>query len=334
MTFQLQENQSDRTRVNLVFVVGAPRSGTTLLQNLIACHPDAGTAPETHLFIKITPSLLYERNLPPIGKRPLPKQLRSNQINRLFEDLSDSLDLNTDLLDWSSRLGDHEQIAIRDIVIRFFSTLSKDEHTVFIEKSPPHVYFTHEINAIIPEAKIINIVRDPRDVIPSINRMLQQMGKKPRTIYERATIWNRSVAAAESTHLFTVRYEDLVSDPQTVMKRVFGYLDLAYSADYLAEHSRISEETVKSNETWKEKNFSRISSDRIGNFKQCLKTKEIGLIESICGQFMRTYGYDSTDAPFSPLTLGKEASQYYIRRTRMLVKRSVSAVSFQMRGNN
>ncbi len=304
-----------------IFVVGAPRSGTTLLQNLIASHPQIRSAPETHLFTKISRCLLYERNLRPIGKKPLPTVLPGKTTRRLFEDLTDFLPVSDTLLNWVNTIDDTECFSVQEIAMRLFTDLGHGNGMIFVEKSPPHVYYVEEIKIVFPGAKIVNIIRDPRDVIPSINRMLQQMGKRPRTIYERAMVWTGSVTAAETAGLFTVKYEDLVTAPEKTMTEVFDYIGLSRSSEPFSRHAHVSRLTVKENERWKQHNFSEISTTRIGTFKASLSAEDCGLIEYLCGRHMPTYRYSKTHAPLGIIRLGREAGRYRLRRTRQVLRR-------------
>lgn len=306
-----------------IFIVGAPRSGTTLLQNLIASHPQTHSAPETHLFTKISRCLLYERNLRPIGKKALPAVLPGETIQRLFDDLAGFLPVSDNLLHWAATIDGTAHFSIKEIAMRLFTDLGHGNGTIFIEKSPPHVYFIDEIRRVFPEAKIVNIVRDPRDVIPSINRMLQQMGKHPRTVYERAMVWTGSVTAAEKAGLFTIKYEELVTTPEKTLAEVYDYLGLSGSNEPFAQHACMSRLTVKENERWKQNNFSEISTDRIGTFKASLSDEDCGLIEYLCGRHMLTYRYPKTHAPFSLIRLGREAGGYRLRRTRLVFRRAL-----------
>ncbi len=304
--------------MRLIFLVGAPRSGTTLLQNLIACHPDVASAPETHFFVHATPALLYERNLPPICKRRLPDRIEPKSAERLVARLAAAMKRNgLDTAAFESNFAG-DGIRTRDLANRFFASQA-DGAAIFLEKSPPHVFFVPEIRDVYPDAKIVNIVRDPRDVVASINEMLDRQGKSGRTVFERARVWSASVNAAQRHDLFTVRYEDLVLNRDEVLRSVFGHLDLDYRERHFENYGAVASQTARENETWKQNNREPVSDAMIGKFRERMTEAEAGMVESLCGRLMKSWDYERTGVGYRRATLLSDGCAYYGMRFKHLV---------------
>jgi hypothetical protein len=188
----------------LVFLVGAQRSGTNWLQRLLATHPDVVTLPgETQLFA-IGIDLLAERVQHGV--------LGSPSTASVYMD-------RTAFVAAARAFCDTAFGGVADAV-------APNARRV-VERSPNHVEHLDTIGAVYPDAWILHIVRDGRDVARSL--VSQPWG--PRSVAEAATLWARSIrsaraAAPQLPRYLEVRYEDLLEDPVTRLAEVFRFLDL------------------------------------------------------------------------------------------------------------
>ena len=166
----------------VIFVLGAPRSGTTWLTSLLLAHPDAAGLEHGETWI--------------------------------FQALRD-LWSNDDLSRWLTRPRLAQ--AVRRFVDDAFAShrdRTRPAATFYVEKSPAHVFRLPEMAATYPDAAYVHIVRDGRDVARSVVEMEHGTGD----IAVAARYWAESVRAVRNhAHLLPrfreVRYEDLVADP-------------------------------------------------------------------------------------------------------------------------
>lgn len=178
-----------------IFVVGVPRSGTTWLQSLLASHPAvAGPDQETGLFTSF-------RDL--LGNEALRAWVSRDQIVAGLRGFADTL--------FTQFLAEHAPRATR-----------------LLEKTPNHANFLPTIADVYPEAAIIAIIRDGRDVVRSILDV--PFGTDDATAAARA--WVRSTTAVEafaptSPRIRVVRYEQLRADPVGEVTALLEWLDLA-----------------------------------------------------------------------------------------------------------
>lgn len=210
------------TGCNLVFLVGAPRSGTTWLQRLLASHPRVQTGQESRVFdaylgrhLRTWDAEVERRTRPGLAARPgvgLGAYLRR-------EDVVDSL---------------------RFTVAKMTAAAGLQPGEVFLEKSPGHAQFLPEIRAVFPEARFIHIHRDPRDVIGSILIASRSWGRDwaPRTARAAVDRWTRSVQAVRrsqrelgSEGFFEVAYGDLRTGPVPVLRALASFLDLPWAEE-------------------------------------------------------------------------------------------------------
>ena len=166
----------------VLFVLGAPRSGTTWLAGLLLTHPGAAGLPEGETWV--------------------------------FQALRD-LWANDDLNAWLHR--DRIVAAVRrflDDVFAAHRDTTRPEATLFVEKTPAHVFRIAEMAAVYPDAAYVHIVRDGRDVA----RSLAEMEHGPGDIAVAARYWAESIATVRRDarllgRFREVRYEELVADP-------------------------------------------------------------------------------------------------------------------------
>ncbi len=203
---------------NLIFIVGCQRSGTTWLQKLIACHPRIKTGAESNVFSSfIGPEL----------------RMWNEQLQRIREGKA-----RTGLPSYFSEeefmpiISEH----MMKLLSPMLSQLKEDQ--IFLEKSPDHAFFLPEIAQMLPESKIIHILRDGRDVVASLLNASQSWAQHwaPSDSRKAARMWVKHVKAVRDgsrkltkDQFLEVRYEDLLMSTPQVLRRTTGFLNLAWS---------------------------------------------------------------------------------------------------------
>ena len=228
-----------------VFIVGAPRSGTTFLQNLIGSHPLVATSQETDLFTKYVAPLrgTWEHQLrsdPEDWKRWRHKGLPAV----LTEDEFDSI--------VGGVIG---QVHSRTMDL-------KPGAEICLVKVPQDCTHAKLILRYVPDARFIHLIRDGRDVVASQLRAARGWGREwaPKNLSRAAVRWRLDVEAGRSIQQLTdayleVRYEDLVSDGgPAVLKHAFAAVGIDATDDFCstahAEFSLGSEGAARSSLVW------------------------------------------------------------------------------------
>jgi hypothetical protein len=189
----------------LVFLVGAPRSGTTWLQAMIGSHPSVATGPETHFFKmmgKVT-DVFDEKTFRNAGPR---EYFTPEEFHHALADL-------------------------------FHAMISKvpppqGPRLFFLEKTPEHCLTAPLILSCFPNARFIHLVRDGRHVVHSLMYSRDWAWGFSATIAAR--IWMDSVLAArgirallaDTNDYYELRYESLRLKPQEEMTRLFDWMGL------------------------------------------------------------------------------------------------------------
>lgn len=150
-----------------VFVVGCPRSGTTLVQALLARHPAVLTLAETGFFAR-----LYGDERQRWGDRdvrPLRRRLSSRlgfarrQARTALETLQGRLGLPRELLPWLRM-----DACVRRFIELLDTRAGNDGRATWVEKTPCHLLYIPEITAALPDAHFVHVIRRGEDVLASI----------------------------------------------------------------------------------------------------------------------------------------------------------------------
>ena len=215
---------------NSVFLVGCPRSGTTLLQSMLASHRQIVSFPETHLFSETVPIQTWKQLMSwygPHKREAVEKILREFEVNNPTEILPKKLVFSTKR--WASFL----LAAIDHIALTFDS---KPETTHWLEKTPRHLHYIDLIQEAVPESKFIHIIRRGEDVVVS---MMEATAQNPeaweggRSMKEAIFWWNRAIKISErylgKSHHFFVSYEELLQSPREMLNALSTFLGIPFS---------------------------------------------------------------------------------------------------------
>lgn len=265
------------------FVVGSPRSGTTLLQTMLMRAPGVTMPPELH-YVHIT----YKR-------RHRMADIRTDKgweqaCNAIKARCKHSdIDMDAALFDRLCETGERTYARLFRIWLTVIGAV--DGASVVGEKTPNHCEWVLEIVAMIPEARIIHIMRDPRDSAVS------QREAFGRHALQAAVRWKRDLEMHRdcqrlipADRYIAVRYEDLVTDPEAVIRPLSAFLDVPYVEDMLDPGGR-EKKGFSSYEAHKLRTLDKVTSSRIGRYKQKMSAMNIAVIEHICGPLMEEMGY-------------------------------------------
>ncbi len=194
--------------VTPIFVLSLPRSGSTLLQRLISTHPAVATASEPWFLL---PLFLGYRN------GHLYASYRQRQLALAF---SEFLDQMPDGL-----------TAYRAAVRRFAATLYEQAcgtgQSCFLDKTPRYSLIAEDLIHTFPNARFILLWRNPLAIAASC---INTWGRW-NLYYHRIDFYHglASLVEMQRRHrdrLFILRYEDLVTDPEAHLPKIFHYLGL------------------------------------------------------------------------------------------------------------
>jgi len=239
------------------FVVGCPRSGTTIVQAMLARHPQVFTLPETSFFLRMLGGI--DHRFGDEGAAPRRRNLARRLGFARRYGRREFVELQRSLLG-ENAASKHAPWMLDACVTRFIATLDslaeRAKRTIWIEKTPHHLLYLAEIEHYLPDARFIHVIRPGMDVLASIMdaylRYDNQSFSGGLMLWARR--WNRAAEIHRS--YIGVRYhhfvflEDLVRQPQEEWRRLCGFLGLPVDTDIdQICHQHIADPAV---EPWKQ----------------------------------------------------------------------------------
>ncbi len=207
-----------------IFIVGLPRTGTTLVERIISSHSSVYAAGELDNF--------------------------SNQLSQQVSTLK--LQKPTDRSQFISATTQVDYNALGKAYVE--STRPQTGHTHrFIDKLPLNFLYCGLILRALPQAKIIHLTRHPMDVCYAIFKTLfqkaypysydlQELGQYYLSYRKLMTHWHKLMPE----RIFDVSYEQLIQDQEGISRKMLDYCDLIWEADCLDFHNNTAPSTTAS----------------------------------------------------------------------------------------
>ena len=292
----------------IFFIVGVQRSGTTLLQKLLSKHPEVLMQKRSIAFRIITCfKNLYDLlpfNVQHNEKEILQWLVENDEKGRLAE-----------LIDFQN-IGQYENIRAW-IKQSIFKKLAQNGKKVWGDKSPNLQHYINDLMLLIPEAKILHIVRDGRANAYSMS------SRSYKNLALSAQQWvdgnifglvNQNILGSENYKMLP--YEKLLIDPQKELRSVCDFLEIPFSEAML---------DLSDDQRAEEKRYvkSFFDTSKIDTWKKKISPKEIKQVESIQGPLLEKLGYQLTIHPnnFKILSLRKRIFLNQKDNLKLLFKR-------------
>lgn len=266
-----------------IIVTGPDRSGTTLLYALLATHPDISMVRRTNMwrwFDRRYGDLSVPANL----DRCLSAMARYRRLAVLEPDI------------------ERIKIAFREgepTYGRLFS-LFHEQHATrrgrrrWADKSLHTEYCADRIFAELPDAKMIQLVRDPRDRHASIMRRYEGRTKAVAGTTGR---WQASVRTGHRNvrrhpdRYLMVRYEDLATRPEPTLRDICGFLHEEYRPELLSMGGVTDGQDWSGNSSFGDFEPGVISTRSIGRFRSVVPPSDIAFIQTVCRRTMAAHDY-------------------------------------------
>jgi hypothetical protein len=280
------------------FILGNPRSGTTLLRLMLTCHSTLVVPPEAGF------ALWLHNDFRDWSQY----DCTSSRLGRFLSKLQESRKFNTWRLDTKDLEGfiQHRKptsyAELVGAVYRLYARTVHGGNSIVGDKNNYYIHHIGEILSLFPKAQFIHIVRDGRDVATSYKKVARGKFESefrpqlPTDVAEVARHWSGAVLSPEGIHsdsLHVVRYEDLVSNPRSTVGQICQFLGVGYEAgmlEFYSENVRLNLEPAETME-WKKMTTRPLSTETLGRYVDELTPEEISVFEAIAGDTLRKFGY-------------------------------------------
>ena len=256
-----------------LFLIGPPRSGTTVLSKLLNAHTNMLLTNETAVFLQLD--------------RMIKKSATGSLAGIIFGKSHHNL--------WASHLKTEAKRLVESFYTKIAELEGKSDILYWGEKHPHLSSCLDFISELYPTATYIYTIRDPRDTICSIAKMTDTPIEKSLGNWTNfSNRYEEFVASISHDRVVVVKYEDLVKDYESTLENIFSTLNLGFddaSKEYLKEYKGRDSHGLGSsiNQIF---NFSEKS---VGRWSWDMSSEEESLVRMRCGQFMTRYGYTNMD---------------------------------------
>lgn len=299
-----------------IFIVGYMHSGTTLLRKVLGNHPDVFSIRAETMFFEQLQHVLLHR-FPNLNDDAVLEEFVRFLIRKTAFDwppvtaaeaeleakqFQPDEELTRQIIDGAKINRDY--VAVFSYVFRAITAAAGKAY--WIEKTPSHIFAVDQVVAGLPDAHVIELVRDPRDVLASKklrkysdwakrygdrlgDRMQVNKGYDPLrdSLGWRAAFRAGALASEKYPPIvFRLRYEDLVADPEGSVRRLCEFLGLTYDPAMLAVGW--SNTTAQGGTTRAE----GIDPRAVGKWRDKLSADVISLCQMINGNEMTSLGYE------------------------------------------
>lgn len=280
----------------IVFLTGLPRSGTKLLRDLLNNH--------SLISIPIIETVLIPYLVRKFGTGfDLSDRANFNELCSSFkestfynsykntgrdiepEGLFDKLEKKT----WTSFFEE---------ILKFYGPKPYSVELIIGDKTPGYIDHTDLLLSLWPKAKIVHIVRDPRDYVCSVNKVWN------KNIYRAADRWNQTMNKLSSSQLLDnsnyleVYYESLLDEPEQVLTEICRFLGIEFEPDML----QLKRSSENFGDARGQTSIVRANKQK---YRKNLSQRQIQKIEQLVQKAALDHGYSLDNQSLKPRDLSR-----------------------------
>lgn len=205
--------------ISLVFLASQPRAGSTMLQRILGAHSEIHTLSEPWIMLH------------PVYA------LREHGYEAEYDASLAKTGLASFLHELPDGRADYEA-GIRQMFGHLYAkALQSSKASIFLDKTPRYYHILPELHRIFPSAKFLLLYRNPLAVLASILRTWVKSDLSTLTRFRHDLLSAPQLLCEGRARLgdaaVSVRYEDLVRDPESEMRRLCGFLGIPFGHDVI-----------------------------------------------------------------------------------------------------
>ncbi|WP_019633744.1 sulfotransferase family protein [Actinomadura atramentaria] len=277
-----------------IIVLGCPRSGTTLLQQMLHCHRRIALPSETRL---VQPAYRHRLEFGDLAEPANRRAFASWLVGRDEAKFRALAPLDRD--------------ETAEAIVAAPPTIGSALATVFSryaeahgrarwgDKRPGYFRQVPMLLRLFPDAQFVHLVRDGRDAVASLRSMPWYGGD----VFSAALTWREAIDAGARNAarlgpdtFHQMRYEDLTADPEAALRGLCAFLGEEYDPA-MAEPRHHARRTVPAKRAWHLRTHQDVDTRRVGAWADRLAEWEAGLVEHVAGDRLADWGYAPAGLP-------------------------------------
>jgi hypothetical protein len=270
------------------FVVGAHRSGTTLLRFMLTGHPRLYVPPESEFIPAFFGGSPARRLSSARCRRILDKVFRLRFVGEWSGPPPDIDDL----------VPDGQPVTPARLVDGLYTAYARQHGAArWGDKTPTYTGHIDLLHRLFPDAQFIHLIRDGRDVALSVldtwgHRAHVDLVFAARTWRRRVTQARRSTAGLDPAHALELRYEDLVVEPEQRLRRVCQFLGEEFDPRMLDFHLDAARSLPEGG--FHEPVRRPLTSRRVERWRHEMSERDLRLFEAVAGPTLEAVGYETS----------------------------------------
>lgn len=273
------------TETTPFFVVGAQRSGTTLLRLMLNHHPRL-IVPFESAFIPV-----FHARLTDYGNLSDP-----GNVTRLVLDIAAHPFVKRgQLLPSPEAILARSPCSFREIVEAIFEELAAADGKVrWGDKTPNYVLHLHVLCELWPECRVVHVVRDGRDVISSVRKL----SWGTRNFMSAALEWRFKTLLGHRAGLMLrdryhlVHYEDLVTNPTRTLRAVCDFLGEVYHPALAEYHRDAATQMPQESLQWHSSSISQLDPAKVFAWRKAMSRPDQEVFDVLAGDALEVFGYE------------------------------------------
>lgn len=282
--FKPYAHDKDNLSCEPFFILGSGRNGSTLLASTLSQYQNIHIPPEQFVLpYAIMKFRLFNffswKRLMKIIWNDYNKEENTTNWKFYHEDLKDSKSL-------------------RGILDKIYSSSTNKKFKIWGDKTPQNTYFIKHIFPVYPHAKYIFIIRDGRDVVNSLVKMMSTNKKyqsytEHQLLLQATELWNKSINVYDwlqekGAHLLLVKYEDFTSNPDKKINELASFLNVELGNLQEAEKGK----SMGVQNMLHHQNLNKpITTNSIGKWKKELPQEHFSLIQPLIKENLKKFNY-------------------------------------------
>jgi hypothetical protein len=300
------------------FIIGAQRSGTTLLRLLLNAHPEIAIPEEGTFWMPLLRKC----------KDDISRRFSGSELKRCMEYLERNKQFQLWGIAPSEVFGQIQKqggCSLAEMMHELYKVhATQYDKRLWGDKTPSFFRMISVLKGLFPDARFIHIIRDGRDVYLS----WRQIDPSKRNIAVTALEWSYKVSRArkelsfvDRNNVLELKYEDLTNETADELKKICSFLQVDYDANMLNFWRTSRDFLGSSHSRLISKPITRISVNR---WQRELTSKELNCFEYIAGSMLESLGYrlsqeKSRSLSPTPTALLKLSYGLPMRATRVLL---------------
>ena len=282
-----------------VFILGNPRSGTSLLRIMLNNHAQIASPPECGFM-----HWWYKK----YSNWSVNDSLDGRRVNEYVTDVLSSKKME----DWklkSSHLTDlinlnkpQDYADLSELVYLSWAQKYRKTPSAIVDKNNYYIHHLKDLEKIWPSAKYIYLVRDGRDVacsylnLSKLETLSPYKPKLPTSIHDIAHEWIRNnqeiisfLEGRKNESYYSIRYEDLILNTKEELESLCRFLELPMDAKMLDYY--LHNDEPESTMDWKMKTLEKPDAHNIGKYEQVLSIEDIATYNRIAKSLLNKFRY-------------------------------------------